>query len=49
VVDDATSIRRASEALSRGGSPAVLVRSGGRLVGIVTKFDVLHFLMNGGS
>ncbi|HEY7529792.1 MAG TPA: pyridoxal-phosphate dependent enzyme [Gemmatimonadota bacterium] len=49
VVDDATPIRRASEALGRGGSPAVLVRSGGRLVGIVTKFDVLHFLMNGGS
>jgi cystathionine beta-synthase len=49
VLDDDASVRRASEALSRGGSPAVLVRSGGRLVGILTKFDVLHFLMDGGS
>ncbi|MFN2431675.1 MAG: pyridoxal-phosphate dependent enzyme, partial [Gemmatimonadota bacterium] len=48
VVDEGTSLRRASEALSRGGSPAVLVRSGGRIAGILTKFDVLHFLMNGG-
>jgi cystathionine beta-synthase len=49
VVDEATSIRKATETLARGGSPAVLVRSGNRLVGILTKFDVLHFLMNGGS
>jgi cystathionine beta-synthase len=49
VVDDDVSMRRVTEALSRGGSPAVLVRSGGRLIGILTKFDVLHFLMNGGS
>ena len=47
-MDDTTPVRRASEALSTGGSPAVLVRSGSRLVGILTKFDVLHFLMNGG-
>jgi cystathionine beta-synthase len=49
VVDEGTSIRKATETLARGGSPAVLVRSGNRLVGILTKFDVLHFLMNGGS
>ncbi len=49
VVDDSTTLRRATEALSRGSSAAVLVRSGGRLVGIVTKFDVLHYLVNGGS
>lgn len=48
VVEEGTSVRRATEALSRGGSSAVLVRSGGRLVGILTKFDVLHYLMNGG-
>jgi CBS domain-containing protein len=49
VVDEATSLRKATEALSRGGSAAVLVKSGGRLVGILTKFDVLHYLMDGGS
>lgn len=49
VVEDDTPIRRATEALARGGSHAVLVRSGGQLVGILTKFDVLHYLMNGGG
>jgi cystathionine beta-synthase len=49
VVEEGTSVRRATETLSRGDSAAVLVRSGGRLVGILTKFDVLHFLMNGGG
>jgi cystathionine beta-synthase len=49
VVDEGVSIRKATETLARGGNPAVLVRSGGQLVGILTKFDVLHFLMNGGS
>ncbi len=48
VVDESTPIRKATEVLGRGGSHAVVVRSGGRLVGILTKFDVLHFLMNGG-
>ncbi len=49
VVDEGASMRRATEVLSRGGSAAVLVKSGGRLVGILTKFDVLHFLMDGSA
>jgi cystathionine beta-synthase len=31
------------------GQPALLVRRGGEFVGILTKFDVLHYLTNGGQ
>jgi cystathionine beta-synthase len=43
VVDADTSLERVSEFLSRE-TPAVLVRDGGALAGIITRYDVLHRL-----
>ncbi len=43
VVDDGFPLERFSELLSRR-TPAVLVREGRELVGIVTRYDVLHYV-----
>jgi cystathionine beta-synthase len=43
VVDGEWSVERLTELLSRE-TPAALVRSGGRLAGIVTRYDLLHQL-----
>jgi cystathionine beta-synthase len=43
VVDGEWSVERLTELLSRD-TPAALVRSGGRLAGIVTRYDLLHQL-----
>lgn len=47
-VDEGANLRSVIDHLSAGTS-ALLVKRGGQFVGILTKFDVLHYLTNGGQ
>lgn len=47
-VEEGTSVKSVMRHFS-GGDSALLVRRGDHFVGILTKFDVLHYLTNGGG